>query len=248
MPIYTIKKITRQSYFESYWCFLSFNALLIKNVNVLLIFPIFPFFNLFVNKHLKERLKDLIHLSNSSTHYSSKCYQFDSWQFIKLDCLKLLFFFKKRARFCDVEQSFRLLVNKYWMRFFWDIRNHRGRSRCYQSSQRPRLMTTNWYLSFLRNRKQRLVFIVRQLGELHGSLKENKQNLYNLNRWLISITKNAWWQGLSGNFHFVNWSLNLPLIPSSWSPPWIYKQTFGFLLTCYERSRAQRSTMGKKIW
>ena len=111
MPIYTIKKITRQSYFESYWCFLSFNALLIKNVNVLLIFPIFPFFNLFVNKHLKERLKDLIHLSNSSTHYSSKCYQFDSWQFIELDCLKLLFSFKKRKRFCDVEQTFRLLVN-----------------------------------------------------------------------------------------------------------------------------------------
>ena len=42
-------------------------------------------------------------------------------------------------------------------------------------------MTTNWYLSFLRNRKQRLVFIVRQLGELYASLKENKQNLYNLN-------------------------------------------------------------------
>ena len=41
-------------------------------------------------------------------------------------------------------------------------------------------MTTNWYLSFLRNGKQRLVFIVRQLGEL--SLKENKQNWYNLNR------------------------------------------------------------------
>ena len=62
---------------ESYRCFLSFNALLIKNANAFINFPFL--FNLFVNKHLKERLKDLINLSNSSTHYSSKCYQFDSW-------------------------------------------------------------------------------------------------------------------------------------------------------------------------
>ena len=30
---------------------------------------------------------------------------------------------------------------------------------------------------------------VRQLGEVYGSLKGNKQNMYNLNLWVKSITK-----------------------------------------------------------